>query len=157
MSSDLPFAASLRRQVQFFERTLECFDESDSEFAPGPDTYTVAAHVAHTASTIKWFIEGAFSPEGFAMNFAEHIAEAKTFTSLSAAKSLLEQITAECAATLEATTMIEMMTPLPEGPIMGGAPRVAIIEAMADHTAHHRGALSVYARLLNKEPAMPYA
>ena len=50
----------------------------------------------------------------------------------------------------------EWMAPLPEGPIMGGQPRIAIFEGLYDHTAHHRGALSVYSRLLGKVPAMPY-
>jgi len=38
-----------------------------------------------------------------------------------------------------------------------GAPRAAVVSGIADHTAHHRGALSVYARLIGKEPPMPYA
>ena len=33
----------------------------------------------------------------------------------------------------------------------------AVINGITDHSAHHRGALAVYARLLGKEPAMPYA
>ena len=39
---------------------------------------------------------------------------------------------------------------------MGGLPRSAIFGAITDHTAHHRGALTVYARLLGKTPPMPY-
>jgi uncharacterized damage-inducible protein DinB len=39
---------------------------------------------------------------------------------------------------------------------MGGQPRHSIIGALIDHTAHHRGALTVYARLLSKVPPMPY-
>ncbi len=48
------------------------------------------------------------------------------------------------------------MVPLPEGPVMGGAPRMAIISAIEEHTAHHRGALSVYSRLLGLGPPVPY-
>ena len=40
--------------------------------------------------------------------------------------------------------------------IMGGAPRLAIFGAINDHTAHHRGALTVYARLNGIVPPMPY-
>jgi uncharacterized damage-inducible protein DinB len=39
---------------------------------------------------------------------------------------------------------------------MGGLPRQCIVGAISDHTAHHRGALGVYARLLGRVPAMPY-
>jgi uncharacterized damage-inducible protein DinB len=50
-----------------------------------------------------------------------------------------------------------MAAPIADGPVLGGAPRSAILAAMGDHTAHHRGALTVYARLRGKTPAMPYA
>jgi len=53
-------------------------------------------------------------------------------------------------------TAEEWATPLAPGPIMGGAPRLAVFSAIAEHTAHHRGALSVYSRLLGKVPPMPY-
>ena len=46
--------------------------------------------------------------------------------------------------------------PIPKDNIMGGAPRGAAVDAITDHTAHHRGALAVYARLADKEPPMPY-
>jgi uncharacterized damage-inducible protein DinB len=49
----------------------------------------------------------------------------------------------------------EWQEPIASG-IMGGAPRAAIFSGMADHTAHHRGALAVYARLTGKTPEMPY-
>jgi uncharacterized damage-inducible protein DinB len=49
-----------------------------------------------------------------------------------------------------------MMVPLPPGPVMGGMPRMAIVGAIQDHTAHHRGALTVYSRLCGHTPAMPY-
>jgi uncharacterized damage-inducible protein DinB len=39
---------------------------------------------------------------------------------------------------------------------MGGEPRLAIVGAICEHTAHHRGALAVYARLLGYAPPIPY-
>ena len=50
----------------------------------------------------------------------------------------------------------ELTAPIAAGPIMGGAPRMAIISAITDHTAHHRGALTVYARVSGLVPPMPY-
>ena len=44
---------------------------------------------------------------------------------------------------------------MPANPIMQG-PRYEVIGGVVDHTAHHRGALAVYARLQGKTPAMPY-
>jgi uncharacterized damage-inducible protein DinB len=57
---------------------------------------------------------------------------------------------------VEASSDADLLTPLPEGPIMGGVPRIAIFGAIVDHTAHHRGALTVYARLQGVVPPMPY-
>jgi uncharacterized damage-inducible protein DinB len=50
----------------------------------------------------------------------------------------------------------ELKRPLPDGPVMGGMPVWQIAGAIVEHTAHHRGALTVYSRLLGKVPAMPY-
>jgi uncharacterized damage-inducible protein DinB len=50
----------------------------------------------------------------------------------------------------------DLARPLPPGPIMGGQPAGDVIWAMVEHTAHHRGALTVYSRLLGKVPPMPY-
>ena len=57
---------------------------------------------------------------------------------------------------IDANCEAAWVEPLPPGPIMGGLPRLAVFGALTDHTAHHRGALSVYARLLGKVPPMPY-
>jgi len=58
---------------------------------------------------------------------------------------------------LDAQTSEQMMLPIAEGPIMGGEPRATIVAAIAEHTAHHRGSLAVYARMLGYAPPMPYA
>ena len=50
----------------------------------------------------------------------------------------------------------DLSKPLPPGPVMGGLPMSEVVWAMIEHTAHHRGALTVYSRMLNKVPVMPY-
>ena len=50
----------------------------------------------------------------------------------------------------------DLAGPLPPGPVMGGQPISDIVWSMVEHTAHHRGALTVYSRLLGKVPVMPY-
>ena len=42
------------------------------------------------------------------------------------------------------------------GEVMGGESRDSIFPALTDHCAHHRGALSILARLRGLEPQMPY-
>ncbi|MFC2136143.1 DinB family protein [Bacteroidota bacterium] len=149
--------SELDRIYTFFSNTIECLSEEDSEFTPADGTYTTAQHIAHTAQSIDWFIEGAFINEQFDMNFEKHIADIKQTTSLTAAKEWLQKSIEKAKSILESNSDGELLSPLPEGPVMGGAPRMAVIGGLADHTAHHRGALAVYARLLGKVPKMPYS
>ena len=112
--------------------------------------------MAHAAQTIDWFIDGAFNPNGFDMDFEGHDRQVRAVTSLTEARAAMKRAIEHAKAVVESRSDEEWAQPLPPGPIMGGLPRSAIFGAITDHTAHHRGALTVYARLLSKTPAMPY-
>jgi uncharacterized damage-inducible protein DinB len=150
------YAHPVRQALQFLDRTLSVFDEEDSGFSPMMDQYTVAQHVAHVAQTIDWFIAGGFG-EGFDLDFAAHDAEVRQYTSLEQAHNWLERAVENAAHTLAEASAEEMMQPLPDGPVLGGEPRAAVVGAICEHTAHHRGALAVYARLLKRKPPIPYS
>lgn len=154
---DHPFCMSLQLQRKFFNTATACFRPQDAGFAPKPEMFTVAAQIAHTAATVDWFIAGAFGPTGFDMDFPTHEAAARAVTSLAEARKRLDASYDAAIARLERTSLADLHAPIAAGPIMGGAPRIAVIEAMGDHAAHHRGALGVYARLIGLVPAMPYA
>jgi uncharacterized damage-inducible protein DinB len=117
---------------------------------------TAAQQVAHVAQTVDWFLEGAFRPEGFDLDFDKHMKAVEAVTSLKKARewagssfgTLIEKI-GSCPAE-------ELATPMAPGMVMGGEPRAAIVGAIVDHTAHHRGVLTVYSRLQGLTPAMPY-
>jgi uncharacterized damage-inducible protein DinB len=141
---------------RFFNTSTKELTEDMSTFSPAPGVMTAAQQVAHAAHTIDWFVEGAFRPEGFDMDFDAHAKAIEEVTSLAAAREWFAKAIANAKAVLGAQSDAELMTPLPEGPIMGGAPRFAIVSAMTDHTAHHRGALTIYTRLNSKVPPMPY-
>jgi uncharacterized damage-inducible protein DinB len=79
-----------------------------------------------------------------------------SYDSIANAHAWFEKAVAAAKATFAAKSDAELLAPLPAGAIMGGAPRMAVISAMVDHTAHHRGALTVYARLNGIVPPMPY-
>jgi uncharacterized damage-inducible protein DinB len=51
----------------------------------------------------------------------------------------------------------ELEGSIPDRTIFGDAPRKVVVNAIVDHTAHHRGSLAVYARLLGKAPPMLYS
>lgn len=140
----------------FFERSISVLDETDSEFRPREEMMTVAQHVMHAAQTIDWFIDGVTRAEGFDFNFEEQLNALKAVKSLAEAKSKFAAASARAAEFLRSRTPDDLAKPLPPGPIMGGQPLGNIIWAMVEHTAHHRGALTVYSRLLGKVPVMPY-
>ena len=148
--------AELSAVEEYFNRSTNALTEDLSGFAPAPDTMTTAQQVAHAALVIDWFMEGAFRPEGFDMDFEEHGRIVAKVTSLAAARAWFAKSIAEAKAAIAAKSDEELMAPIADGPVMGGVPRVAIVSAINDHTAHHRGALTVYARLNGKVPPMPY-
>lgn len=117
---------------------------------------STAQQVAHAARVIDWFIEGAFRAEGFDMHFEEQIKQVMVVDSLEAARAWFENTVARATVVLSAQSDADLMTPLPEGQVMGGMSRIAIVTAIVDHTAHHRGALAVYARLNHIVPLDPY-
>jgi uncharacterized damage-inducible protein DinB len=140
----------------FFERTLSALDESDSAFAPAAGMFTTAQQVAHAAQTYDWFREGAFSAKGFRMDFPAMEAEVRKVTSLTAAKTWLDEAHQRLLRSLQTRPAADWHAPIAKDTIMSGAPRIAVVDGLVDHTAHHRGALAVYARLRGKTPPMPY-
>lgn len=146
----------LSQVEMFFNNSTKELTEDLSGFAPAEGMMTAAQQVAHCAQSIDWFIEGAFRPEGFDMNFETHLADVMGTTSLAVAREWFAKSIANAKAVIAPKTDAELMTPIVEGPVMGGAPRSAVVSGISDHTAHHRGALTVYVRLNGKVPPMPY-
>ncbi|MGC4048295.1 MAG: DinB family protein [Paludibaculum sp.] len=149
-------AGQMAAMKEYFDRSTRALEEADSGFAPQAGIFTAAQVVAHVAQTVEWFVSGAFAAEGFSLEFERMDQEVRGVTSLATARAWFEKACATLQETIEAKTEAEWMAALPPGPIMGGLPRIAIFNALTDHTAHHRGALTVYARLLGKVPPMPY-
>ena len=146
----------LQAMKEYFDRSTRVLDEADSGFAPKEGLYTTAQMVAHVAQTMDWFLQGAFSPAGFDLDFERLDKEARGVISLTEARTWMERACEAARTAIETESVKSWSHLLPDGPIMGGQPRSAVFGALADHTAHHRGALTVYARLLGKTPAMPY-
>jgi uncharacterized damage-inducible protein DinB len=146
----------IKASHEFFNRSSRELTEADSKFCPKPGTLTVAQQVAHTAGTIEWFVDGAFNPKGFDADFETQAKKYMTFTSLTKAREWLEKAYANATETVGSKSQADLNALTASGPIMGGQPRWAAILGLVEHTAHHRGALSVYTRLVGKVPPMPY-
>ena len=156
MSAAQGFAKELELCHKWFKATLSVFDPGDAGFAPDPELYTVAGHVAHAADSVDWFVEGAFGT-GWDMDFDKLIAKAKAVTSLEDAVQWLDKSFDEVIKVVGEASDEQLFETIPDKKIMEGAPRAAIVSGILDHTAHHRGALTVYARLVGKTAPMPYA
>jgi uncharacterized damage-inducible protein DinB len=148
--------AELQSAHEYFNRSTRNLTEAHSAFAPAEGMMTAAQQVAHVAQTIDWFVDGAFRPEGFDQNWEQQARVVGGCTSLEKARAWFERAVASARARVASLSDADLLVPLPEGPIMGGLPRFAIFGAITDHTAHHRGALTVYARLNGIVPPMPY-
>jgi len=158
--SPLPQISAIAKQLlasqEYFGRSTRVLDEADSGFRPQEGMMTVAQQVAHTAQTLDWFIEGASRPEGFDLDFEKLGKAVEAVTSLTAARQYLDTAYANAIQFVNSRSPEDLAKPLPAGPVMGGQPVGDIVWAMVEHTAHHRGALTVYSRQLGKVPVMPY-
>ena len=150
------YANQLLASQDFFARSTRILDEADSTFRPKEGMMTVAQQVAHTAQTLDWFIEGASRSEGFDLDFDKQAKALAAVTSLAAARQMFETACANAAHFFRSSSAEDLARPLPPGPVMGGQPITDIVWAMVEHTAHHRGALTVYSRELGRVPPMPY-
>lgn len=150
------YANQLVASKDFFDRSTRVLEESDSAFRPQDGMMTVAQQIAHVAQTLDWFVQGAQRPNGFDLDFEAHAKELEAVTSLAAARQALENAYANAIQFLRSRTPEQLAQPLPPGPVMGGQPVSDTVWGMVEHTAHHRGALTVYSRVLGKTPPMPY-
>jgi uncharacterized damage-inducible protein DinB len=146
----------LKSSEEYFNRSTSCLAEEHSTFKPQNESMTVAQQVAHVAKTLEWFIEGSFRPEGFDLDFEGQAKDFMGTVSLAAARERLAGAFSAAKERFGRCSDEQLLAPLPDGPVMGGLPRNFIGGAMQEHTAHHRGALTVYSRLLGLTPPMPY-
>ena len=130
--------------------------EGIAAFRPVEGMMTVAQHIAHAAQVIEWLTQGAFDPNGFDLDFEPQIARVMAITSLEAARGWFEKSITAAILAFQDLDDHELLVPMPEGPVMGGMPRFLVPSVIAEHTSHHRGALTVYARLNGIAPESPY-
>jgi uncharacterized damage-inducible protein DinB len=156
----MPHRERLVRELEsaqrLFATTTSVFTAEDATFAPDPILYTVAGHIAHAADTIEWFIEGAFG-KGWDLDFEALGAKVRAVESLAEARAWMDRAFGTALGTIGTADEATLTGPIPDTRIMDGAPRSAVVNGIVDHTAHHRGSLAVYARLIGKAPPMLYS
>ena len=103
--------------MKFFKTTISVFEPADAGFAPHPDLYTVAGHIAHAADSVDWFIEGGFG-QGWDMEFDALVAKAKAVTSLEEATAWLERAFAHAAEVVGAASDETLFQPMSDTRLM---------------------------------------
>jgi uncharacterized damage-inducible protein DinB len=146
----------LRGSKEYFDRSTGCLGEEHAGFRPAEGALSVAEQIAHVAQTVDWFMDAVKNGGKFDMDFENHMKDVLKTKTVADARAWLNRAFAGVIEYVENATEDELMTPFPAGPVMGGAPHLAIVGGIVDHTAHHRGALTVYARLQGVTPPMPY-
>ena len=145
----------IKASKTYLDRATDVLCEEDSSISPTDGMMTVAQQMAHIAHTVDWFIEGAFG-EGFDMDFEGSSVIIGKVTSLQEAREWCIRSFDQALQAIEAKSEEELQALTPEDSIMGAAPIHAVLTGIIEHTAHHRGALSVYSRLAGKVPSLPY-
>ncbi|NIA13548.1 MAG: DUF664 domain-containing protein [Nitrospiraceae bacterium] len=145
----------LKMQQKFLGNILKGFTPEHGDFVPVEGMMTVAQQVRHIADTFTWFRAGAFEGQ-FDMDFEKLEAENRKPVTWEEATATLDAALAGFIALLAPMSEADLSAPMVDNPIFGMAPKETVIGAAADHVAHHRGALSVYQRLLGITPAMIY-
>jgi uncharacterized damage-inducible protein DinB len=143
------------QERKHLDNILKDFLEEHETFKPTDEMMTVAQQINHIAHTVVWFREGAFG-KGFDLDFEKIEALNRQKISLDEAMLFLEKVYDDYIAFLGGLDEAALSAPMAENPIFGTLPRFVTLFAQNDHTAHHRGALSVYLRLLDITPTMIY-
>jgi hypothetical protein len=169
----------------FFHRTVACFREEHATFRPRENMLSVAGQILHSAVGLEVML-GTYlqslprfagrrwvSPRGEAEGWAgsDKGLDDLGWTNASDGEPVKDEAVAtsleKSLAVLDATfeLFIQLFSEIPEAEL--NAPLVSklyppgangwfVIEGAMDHTAHHRGALAQYARLLGLSPKLPY-
>lgn len=146
----------LSSSKEYFDRSTRSLEESHAGYRPSGDSLSTAEHIAHVGQTVDWFLEGIRNNGAFDMDFENHLTRVKQTKTLADARAWVDKSYAEAIAFIEGASAEELEQPFPEGPIMGGLPKFTSFFGIVEHTAHHRGALTVYARLQGVTPPLPY-
>lgn len=146
----------IKATKEYFDRSTRPLKEEHSAFRPSEGMFTVAEQVAHTAQTVEWFFQGVLTAAGFDLDFEKIGREVAAVKSLDEARKWMDRAFASAAKEMESRPWSDWEAVLPDNPILGPVPRWTILDAIVDHTAHHRGALTAYSRQLGMTPPMPY-
>lgn len=149
-------AGMFAKNRHFLDNVLKDFKEGDGDFRPADGMMSVAQQIRHIAMSSEWFYDGGLD-DNWALDFEAFEKANREPVTLAAARKQLDETCARIMARLGGMSEAQLGAPMKDNPILGAIPRLAVISADGDHMAHHRGALTVYLRLLGRVPTMVYS
>ncbi len=149
-------AEMIKAERKFLWNIIKDFKPEHGDYRPVEGMMTVNQLIRHVAQTLYWFREGAFGT-GFRMDFEKMTEEYMQTTTLDDARAELERAYDEAIQFYCGLSEADLTAPLTPNSIFGESAKLVVLNANTGHTAHHRGALAVYLRLLGITPTMVYA
>ncbi|MBX7245474.1 MAG: DinB family protein [Candidatus Sumerlaeaceae bacterium] len=134
-------------------RVVRLFEDKDLGLKPGEGSMSTAEQIQHICQSHN-FIRGLFEDKVVAMDLFQKPYDV---SSVRAAVKSIGEARAEVVRAAKAASddfLAEQIEPFgPEWKMS----RLMLAEVMLDHECHHRGQLTVYARVAGKVPPMVYA
>ncbi|MBI1291282.1 hypothetical protein GC173_08570 [bacterium] len=148
-------ADTARGDRHFLDNVLNALPVDAGSAVPLPGMMTAAQQIVHIAATLDWFLEGVFG-SGFHDDFSAQQEALARATSIAEARVQLNAAWDRWIAAVENCPESTLQDVLPPNPFFQGKIRETVIMYNSDHTAHHRGILTVYLRHLGITPPMVY-
>lgn len=140
-----------------FQTVCAIFAETDANYAPRDDMYTVAEQVGHSAAMIDWFLRGAIGGGDPARDYLGQDQLVRSTITLVEAKAWLADAFDRARDFFSKQDAGSLSRPIVDCPLLEGHPLACMVVRISEHCAHHRGALGIYARMLGKAPPVPYS
>lgn len=165
----------IQKQKEWFNRVISCFSEEDAAFRPREGMLSVAGQINHVTNGLEIFLAGVILEfdrlksrtwssrrrgavwPSWDMEWSKNSNSdpVQTDESLAGAVQAFNETIDMVAEVFAGLSEQELIKPLAPNPMRVLTPQ-RIVNGICDHSAHHRGALSQYARLLGKDPKLPY-
>ncbi|MBQ4849986.1 DinB family protein [Pseudoalteromonas sp. MMG012] len=176
------FRSKFYMQNDFFCRTMDVFEDKDLNYRPQVGMLSVKGQVLHVVGSLELFVSAYFSKfshmaevkhESFRpaelwsgdsqpvidLAWAERADRTHYEINLSV-DDVLDIFTKTMFYIRDLFAMLsleQLQEPIGENTLVPSYfDGYGVVEMMLDHTAHHRGALAQYARLLGYSPKIPY-
>ncbi|MCP4727525.1 MAG: DinB family protein [bacterium] len=147
----------ITKERKFLNNILKDLKPEHGDFKPADEMLTASQQIKHIALTGKWFYSKALGTGFEFASFDAYLEEMQKPLTLQEALDLLNETYEESVRAFGNMTEKEFDEIVKDDPMLGTFKKSDMIFYNNEHTAHHRGALSVYLRLLGITPTMIYA